>query len=65
MTAAILGADVARRALAELGDFDEIVIFEPPSTSSSVSSPSSPTRGSTTCSANCRSCRCRTRASTA
>jgi hypothetical protein len=28
-TAAILGADVARRALAELGDFDEIVIFEP------------------------------------
>ena len=29
MTAAILGADVARRALAELGDFDEIVIFEP------------------------------------
>ena len=28
-TAAILGADVARTALAELGDFDEIVIFEP------------------------------------
>jgi hypothetical protein len=28
-TAAILGADVARRAVAELGDFDEIVIFEP------------------------------------
>ena len=27
-TAAILGADVARAALAELGDFDEIVIFE-------------------------------------
>jgi hypothetical protein len=27
--AAILGADVARAALAELGDFDEIVIFEP------------------------------------
>ena len=29
LTAAILGADVARTALAELGDFDEIVIFEP------------------------------------
>lgn len=28
-TAAILGADVARTALAELGAFDEIVIFEP------------------------------------
>jgi len=28
-TAAILGADTARAALAELGDFDEIVIFEP------------------------------------
>ncbi len=27
-TAAILGADIARAALAELGDFDEIVIFE-------------------------------------
>jgi hypothetical protein len=27
-TAAILGADVARAALAELGDFDEIVVFE-------------------------------------
>jgi hypothetical protein len=29
LTAAILGADVARTALAGLGDFDEIVIFEP------------------------------------
>ena len=28
-TAAILGADVARTAVAELADFDEIVIFEP------------------------------------
>ena len=28
-TAAILGADVARTAVAELGDFDEIVILEP------------------------------------
>jgi hypothetical protein len=27
--AAILGADVARTAVAELGEFDEIVIFEP------------------------------------
>ena len=27
--AAILGADVARTAVAALGDFDEIVIFEP------------------------------------
>jgi hypothetical protein len=28
-TAAILGADLARTAVAELADFDEIVIFEP------------------------------------
>jgi hypothetical protein len=28
-TAAILGADTARTALAELGDYDEIVILEP------------------------------------
>jgi len=27
-TAAILGADVARTTLAELGEFDEVVIFE-------------------------------------
>jgi hypothetical protein len=28
-TAAILGADVARTAVAELAEYDEIVIFEP------------------------------------
>ena len=28
-TAAVLGAEVARAALGELGDFDEIVILEP------------------------------------
>jgi hypothetical protein len=28
-TAAVLGAEVARTALRELGDFDEIVILEP------------------------------------
>jgi hypothetical protein len=34
-TAAILGAAAARTALAELAHFDEIVVLEPSSTSSS------------------------------